>query len=129
MPITRTWAVNNRSVAVRIPAGDAQNRRFEHRAACADANPYLVLASVLAGVHHGIVNQLDPGAPSFGNACQEVDPDFPGEWLEAIGRFRDSVLLKDYLGADYVETYAEAKRLERVTYLEQVPKEEFEWYL
>jgi glutamine synthetase len=129
VPITRTWAVNNRSVAVRIPAGHVQNRRFEHRAACADANPYLVLATVLAGVHHGIVNQLDPGAPSFGNACQEVDPDFPGEWLEAIGRFRESALLKEYLGEDYVETYAEAKRLERVSYLEQVPKEEFEWYL
>jgi glutamine synthetase len=129
VPITRTWAVNSRSAAVRIPAGDAQNRRFEHRAACADANPYLVLASVLAGVHHGIVNQLDPGPPSFGNACQEIDPDFPGEWLEAIARVRDSELLKQYWGTQYVETYAETKRLERQTYLDEVPKQEFDWYL
>jgi glutamine synthetase len=129
VPITRSWAVNNRSVAVRIPAGDEANRRFEHRGACADANPYLTLASVLAGVHHGIVDQLDPGPPSFGNACQERDPDFPIEWLEAITRFGQSELLKRYMGSDYVETYAEAKRLERLTYLEEVPKEEFDWYL
>ena len=90
---------------------------------------YLVLASVLAGVHHGISNQLDPGPPSFGNACQELDPDFPSEWPEAIERLRSSELLKQYLGGDYVQTYAEAKRLERLAYMEQVPKEEFDWYL
>jgi glutamine synthetase len=129
VPITQTWAVNNRSVAVRIPAGDAKDRRFEHRAGCADANPYLVLASVLAGVHHGIVSQLDPGPPAFGNACQEIDPGFPCEWQEAIERLRASELLKQYMGSEYVETYAEAKRLERVSYLAQVSREEFDWYL
>jgi glutamine synthetase len=129
VPITRTWAVNNRSVAVRIPAGEAADRRFEHRAACADANAYLVLASVLAGVHHGIVNQLDPGPPSSGNACQELDPGFPNEWPQAIELFRNSELLKQYMGEDYVQTYAEAKRLERLDYLAQMPKEEFDWYL
>jgi len=129
VPVTRTWAANNRSVAVRIPAGGEANRRFEHRVACADANAYLVLASVLAGVYHGISNQLDPGAPSFGDACQEIDPEFPSEWSLAIDRFRKSDLLKQYLGERYVEAYAEAKRLERAAYLARIPKEEFEWYL
>ena len=103
--------------------------RFEHRVACADANPYLVLASVLAGVHHGISKQLDPGAPSFGDACQQIDPDFPAEWSTAIDRMAGSDLLKQYLGERYVEAYAEAKRLERAAFLAQIPKEEFDWYL
>jgi glutamine synthetase len=129
VPVTRTWAANNRSVAVRIPAGSETNRRFEHRVACADANPYLVLASVLAGVHHGISKQLDPGAPSFGDACQQIDPDFPTEWSTAIDRMAGSDLLKQYLGERYVEAYAEAKRLERAAFRAQIPKEEFDWYL
>jgi glutamine synthetase len=129
VPVTRTWAANNRSVAVRIPAGKESDRRFEHRIACADANPYLVLASVLAGVHHGISNQLDPGPPSSGDACQQVDPELPDEWSSAIERFSASDLLKRYLGERYVEAYAEAKRLERRAYLAQIPKEEFDWYL
>ena len=57
VPVNRSWAYNNRSAAVRIPAGEPANRRFEHRVGGADANPYLVLAVVLAGVHHGLVGQ------------------------------------------------------------------------
>ena len=79
--------------------------------------------------HHGIERQLDPGPPSFGDACQQIDPDFPSEWGIAIDRFPASDLLKRYLGARYVEAYAECKRLERAAYLAQVPKEEFDWYL
>lgn len=129
VPITRTWGANNRSAAVRIPAGSAENRRFEHRAACADANPYLVLATVLAGVHHGISEQLDPGPPVTGNACQERDPTFPREWPHALDRLADSALLKRYLGEAYVAAYTETKRLEREAYLQRIPKLEFDHYL
>ncbi|TIT44154.1 MAG: glutamine synthetase, partial [Mesorhizobium sp.] len=47
-PVAPTWGVNNRSVALRVPAGDAKNRRIEHRPSGVDANPYLVAATVLA---------------------------------------------------------------------------------
>ncbi|TIP77291.1 MAG: glutamine synthetase, partial [Mesorhizobium sp.] len=40
-PVAPTWGVNNRSVALRVPAGDAKNRRIEHRPSGVDANPYL----------------------------------------------------------------------------------------
>jgi glutamine synthetase len=129
VPITRTWGANNRSAAVRIPAGGQENRRFEHRAACADANPYLVLASILAGVHHGISDQLDPGPPVTANACQERDPAFPREWREALDRMASSALLGRYLGDTYVAAYVEAKRLEREAYLQRIPKQEFDQYL
>ena len=35
-----TWGYNNRSVALRIPAGEACNTRIEHRVAAADASPH-----------------------------------------------------------------------------------------
>ena len=53
-PIAPTWGVNNRSVALRVPAGDAANRRIEHRPSGVDANPYLVAATVLAGIAKGL---------------------------------------------------------------------------
>src|SRR5690606_31980154 len=40
-PVAPTWGVNNRSVALRVPAGEARARRIEHRPSGVDANPYL----------------------------------------------------------------------------------------
>ena len=48
-PVAPTWGVNNRSVALRIPAGSVKARRIEHRPSGVDANPYLVATTVLAG--------------------------------------------------------------------------------
>ncbi|MBL4615292.1 MAG: glutamine synthetase, partial [Magnetovibrio sp.] len=67
VPVSPSWGANNRSLAFRVPSGDADSRRIEHRVAGADANPYLSLATVLAGLHHGIKNKLEPGAPGTGN--------------------------------------------------------------
>ena len=47
-------------------------RRIEHRVAGADANPYLVLAAVLAGVLQGLEHRQEPDAPTIGNAYAEV---------------------------------------------------------
>ncbi len=44
-PVAPSWGTNNRSVALRVPAGDAKNRRIEHRPSGVDANPYLVGAT------------------------------------------------------------------------------------
>src|SRR5690606_4226768 len=53
-PVSTSWGVNNRSVALRVPEGDVRARRIEHRPSGVDANPYLVAATVLAGILHGI---------------------------------------------------------------------------
>jgi len=80
-PTESTWGVENRTCALRVIPGSAKSQRVEYRVAAADANPYLVLASVLAGVHHGIVNKVDSGAPSEGNACDVCDPELPRGYL------------------------------------------------
>jgi glutamine synthetase len=53
-PTAPTWGYHNRTVALGIPTGSPAARRIEHRVAGADANPYLALAVVLAGIHHGL---------------------------------------------------------------------------
>ena len=77
VPVNTSWGINNRSVSFRVPMGGGRARRIEHRIAGADANPYLVMAAMLAGVHHGIANKLAPTPPSTGNAGEEADPEMP----------------------------------------------------
>ena len=59
-PVAATWGVNNRTVSLRVPAGPAHTRHVEHRVAGADANPYLVMALLLACAHHGITERHRP---------------------------------------------------------------------
>jgi glutamine synthetase len=71
VPLGPTWGLNNRGVALRIPADTPANRRVEHRVAGADVNPYLLAALVLAGVHRGITRQVEPGPAVSGNAYRD----------------------------------------------------------
>ncbi len=130
VPVSRSWGTNNRSVAFRIPAGEAKNRRIEHRLASADANPYLVLAAILAAVHHGTAGKHDPGPPVDGtNAGHTVDPDLPLTWPDALDRMQASTLMADYLTRPYVDWYCETKRAELRKFERYVSRQEYAWYL
>ncbi|MCY3768871.1 MAG: glutamine synthetase family protein [Gammaproteobacteria bacterium] len=109
VPVTPCWGYENRSVAMRIPKSPGKARRIEHRVAGADANPYLTLATLLAAIHHGIRNQVDPGEPAAGNAGKAADPDLPLDIERALARCRQSAFLSRYLGADYIRAYTECK--------------------
>ena len=83
-PTEATWGYDNRTTALRIPESPAAARRIEHRVAGADANPYLVLAAVLAGIWHGIENKLNPPSVIDGNAWdQDIEaPKLPRQWIK-----------------------------------------------
>lgn len=129
VPVTRSWGFNNRSVAFRIPGGPGKDRRIEHRVAGAEANPYLVLAVVLAGAHHGIVNRIDPGPPSTGNAGAQTDPHLPLAWERAIERLERAEILPAYLGEEYIQLYCATKRKEMESFNAHISPLEYEWYL
>lgn len=129
VPVNTSWGPNNRSVAFRVPAGGGASRRIEHRIAGAEANPYLVLAAVLAGVHHGLVGRIDPGAPSEGNAGETTDPDMPARLWTALDRIERSEVLADYLGHRYPKAYADIKRAEFDAFMGAVLPREYDWYL
>jgi glutamine synthetase len=128
-PVTRDWGENNRSVAFRVPASDSANRRIEHRAAGADANPYLVMAVVLAAAHHGLTAGLEPTAIGTGNMGEEADPDLPLTLWTALDRFKRADLLSEYLGARYVEAYAHVKQSEFDAFVAEILPREHAWYL
>jgi glutamine synthetase len=129
VPVNTTWGPNNRSVAFRIPAGEGAARRIEHRLAGAEANPYLVMAAVLAGVHHGLAGRLAPTPPASGNAGDTADPDLPLRLWTALDRIERSAFLAEWLGPRYPAAYAAIKRAEFEAFLADVLPREYDWYL
>ncbi|HUD51501.1 glutamine synthetase family protein [Parvibaculum sp.] len=129
VPVNGAWGYNNRSVAFRVPAGSHSAMRVEHRVSGADANPYLVLAAILAGIHYGIVNEIDPGAPAEGNACDSMDESIPFYLPSALKRLRNSTILREYFGDQYVDVYAETKMLEFDKFQHAISPLEYDWYL
>lgn len=128
-PVNRRWGLNNRSAGMRVPAGPSEARRIEHRAAGADANPYLALAAVLAGVHYGLENRLDPGAPAVGNVSRDPDLSLPFTIDDALQRLEQSAILPTYLGKETLSLYGETKRIETQRVRRTIPPIEYEWYL
>ncbi len=129
VPVNRHWGVNNRSTGLRVPGGDPAARRIEHRVSGADSNPYLVLAAMLAGIHHGLANKIDPGPAFAGNASAEVDPTLPLNIDDALRAFQSSALMREYLTGTYVDLYAEAKKGELATFRKAISPQEYDWYL
>ncbi len=131
-PVAPTWGVNNRTVSLRVPAGPAAGRHIEHRVAGADANPYLALAAVLAGAHHGIKNAIDPGPPVVGDgyaAAEKMDLRLPGDWHSAVRAFDGSAVLRDYLGDRFVDMFCTVKRTEQDRFFSIVSPLDYDWYL
>jgi len=130
-PVSTSWGVNNRSVALRIPAGDKAARRIEHRPAGVDANPYLVAATVLGGIRHGLAQRIDPGPQTTGNGYDEApgDDTIPRDWRAAIAAARDSAFLKDSLGADMHRTFVAVKEAEYARVARTIPDVDYDLYL
>ncbi|MFT4151684.1 MAG: glutamine synthetase family protein [Paracoccaceae bacterium] len=130
-PVSPSWGVNNRSVALRIPAGDIRARRIEHRPAGVDANPYLVAATVLAGIRHGLKGHIDPGPETTGNAYAEMSdgPEIPVDWRSAIVAAQGSEFLKDALGEDMHRTFTAIKAAEYARVARTVSEVDFDLYL
>ncbi len=123
-----SWGDNNRTVSVRLPVGDGKAKRLEHRIAGADANPYLTLAAILAGLEYGIANRIDPGPPQVGDAPPESG-DMPGNWRDALDVMEHGKHLADYLGRDYIDLYLATKRGEMERFLAIPSALEYSWYL
>ena len=128
-PTTASWGYNNRSVGVRVPASGADARRLEHRIAGADANPYLVLTAILAGMLEGLEREIAPPTPIIRNAYEEPAQRLPDAMDDAVRLFERSEFIRRAMGVEYRSLFAHLKKaevaafeaeitpLERMTYL------------
>jgi glutamine synthetase len=122
------WGFNNRTVALRIPRSDEANTRIEHRIAGADANPYLVIASILAGMSHGIANEIDPGPAVEGNAETIEAPTLPTAWINSLDLFQRSEIVRDAFGSGFQEVFSRLKHAERSNFERIVTPLDHLWY-
>jgi glutamine synthetase len=128
VPLRPSWGYNNRGVALRIPVSDAANRRVEHRVAGADANPYLLVAAVLAGMLEGLEQRVDPGPPVTGNAYRDAPVELPRQWPDAVAAFERSEFIRDYFGERFARLYATTRRGEFEAFESHITARECEWY-
>lgn len=129
-PVSPSWGVNNRSVALRIPAGEVKARRIEHRPSGVDASPYLVGATILAGIRHGLAQRIDPGPETTGNGYEGADDlPMPRDWREAIDRATASEFLKEALGADMHRTFTAIKAAEHARVARWIADVDYALYL
>ncbi|MEQ6918385.1 glutamine synthetase family protein [Halomonas aquatica] len=129
VPMAPTWGYDNRSVAVRVPSGANQARRLEHRVAGADVNPYLLIATLLAAIDHGMTRRLTPPPAITGNAYAQVAPSLTNSWRQALDLLEQSNPLAEALGADFLRVFLANRRAERDQAMQAVSRLEYDWYL
>ncbi len=128
-PINSSWGYNNRTVSFRIPANDGPDMRIEHRLAGADANPYLLVGAILAGIHHGLSVKKMPPAPIEGNAYLQTDTELPRTWEQARNCFEQAEILPQYFGNDFCRLFSNLKLGEQSRFLSRIVAHEYDLYL
>ena len=128
-PTGVTWAYENRTAAIRIPAGAPAARRIEHRVAGGDVNPYLMLATVLGAAMNGIEDRLAPPEPLEGNAYESDAETLPDSWGSAIDAFGSSEEIKRILPKELIENLIFVKKQDLATYAKLDEAERARLYL
>jgi glutamine synthetase len=106
--VNLSWAVDNRTVGLRVPDAEAENRRIENRLAGSDVNPYLVLAGTLACGYLGMMEGLKPTDPVEGSAYGE-DFSLHRHIYAANDALRESNAMRSMLGDNFVDLYCALK--------------------
>ncbi|MEZ5568711.1 MAG: glutamine synthetase family protein [Halioglobus sp.] len=130
VPLSPSWGYNHRDVSVRLPVSGGDSFRLEHRVAGADANPYLVVAAVLAGMLRGIEAQQSPG-PMLREASALPDQGerLPARWERALDLAAASQWLPTVLGENYCNAFLTMRRVECDAFHRQIPDIDYAWYL
>jgi len=130
VPLSASWGHNNRTVALRLPCADSANQRIEYRLAGADANPYLVVATILCGVLHGLQQDLPLPAAAAGNGYQNDQAmPLPLNQQQALSQFKQNNVLSEMLGHSFSDLWYTCKMAELRHFEEQVTEAEMSWML
>jgi glutamine synthetase len=110
-PVNLSWAVDNRTVGLRVPDSGPQDRRIENRIAGSDVNPYLVLAATLACGYLGMIEGLKPDEAVTGSAYSK-DFALHRHLYTALEAFKVSDAMRKVLGNNFVDLYSIVKEHE-----------------
>ena len=110
-PTAVAWGVDNRTCALRV-VGHGESLRPENRVPGGDVNPYLAVAALIAAGLHGIENELELEPELKGNAYDSDKPTVPLTLREAADLFGRSDIARAAFGADVVDHYLNAAKIE-----------------
>ncbi|AQA20002.1 glutamine synthetase [Halioglobus japonicus] len=128
-PTYPSWGYENRTVAVRVPAGSPTARRLEHRVAGADTNPYLLFAVILSGMLEGIRENLSPGDPISGDGYAQEEAALPVYMPDAVQLFSESDFIRNSLGEELQRIYTLTKSQEIAEFRRRITDLEYLTYL
>ena len=128
-PTGIAWAYENRTAAIRVPAGSPAARRIEHRVAGGDVNPYLMIAAILGAALIGIEDKMEAPEPIKGNAYALDLPQMPTDWEAAIDAFQNCEIMPRIFDRDLITNFAMTKRQELHYMAELSDQEQTELYL
>ncbi|KAI9755324.1 MAG: hypothetical protein M4579_004326 [Chaenotheca gracillima] len=113
-PVTVSWGLEHRAASIRLiapPTASAKATRFEVRVAGADANPYYVLAAILALGWRGVQKKLEIPVPPLGKGEDVGGESDQGVRLaktlkEANERFtRPESIAREVFGDEFVDHF------------------------
>jgi glutamine synthetase len=110
-PVNLAWAIDNRTVGLRVPDSPPEARRIENRLAGSDVNPYLVIAATLACGYLGMINGLQPTEATEGSAYGD-DHSLHRHIYAAIDAMRESKGMRSLLGDAFIDLYTALKEHE-----------------
>jgi glutamine synthetase len=128
-PTFPSWGYENRTVAVRVPAGSQSARRLEHRVAGADANPYLLFAVLLSAMLDGIEQNLSPGEPIVGDGYSQEGETLPVYMPDAVKLFSESDFIRNSLGTELQRIFTLTKQQEIEEFRKRITLLEHQSYL
>jgi glutamine synthetase len=107
------WGLDNRSAMVRIPPERGAGARMEVRLADATANPYLVVAGILAAAYLGIEGKLELAAPLQGYGYDAANAELlPQRLADALDALEADTELRAVLGEEFTTSFLAYKRNE-----------------
>lgn len=120
-PYRSNWGFDNRSTMIRIPPERGQGTRLELRIGDGTANPYIVIAVVLAAALDGIQRGLTPPPVSSGWAYEdEARPVLPMTLTAALDALQEDEELRGHLGSSFIDVFTTMKRDEVERYEAEV---------
>lgn len=131
-PTFASWAVQNRTVALRVMNDSPSATRVEFRVPSADTNPYAALAMCLGAGLWGIEHKIDPGPQALGDQYTVTPPNhaaFPTDLNMAAQRLSDSTAARAIFGDVFIDSFVQARRAEYAAYARHVSAWERERYL
>ncbi len=120
-PYRSNWGYDNRSCMVRVPPERGQGTRLEIRVGDGAANPYLVIAGILAAGLDGIINELPCPDDAVGMAYDNEDaPVLPQTFAEALDALDANDALRTQMSQELVNVFMVLKRDEISRYEAEV---------